>query len=514
MALTLTIGGTNFLPQYKTNSLTVRERLFSAANIANLTIVKKPGENTPSEGAELIFKDGTRFLFGGFVTKLDPREVGEGEMIVYSVEAMDYTYILNNKYAQKTYTSQTLAAIVADLLSEYVDSGYAITSNGVQTGPTINTIAFDYLPLTKCFEKLLKVTGYEWYIDYEKDIQFFPKDATPAAEGFTDSSDNFTEIDIACDTSQVRNYIIVRGGREITSAPLEQDILGDGEAREWILREKPKTMDSIKLDTGAGFVTQTVGVDPLNEDTGNDFMFNYQEKYVRCAAAESTPAIGHILRVSYYYEVPIIVPLKSASSIAAMQAIEGGDGIHTKVINNTGIKSKVEAREFALKEIGEYGNPLVTGNVKTRSGLLQSSTVFAPGQYVTVNLPTWGISTSTDYVIQEVRINMIEDGTNIEYFYEVIFGGRLFGIREFLEGLAGQEKIILDTEEINRLEAFEEVLTISESITREPNTKDFAETITIAETITEAMVTPPWKWAPSTADTAKKARWGSFEWGS
>ncbi len=515
MAITLTIGGSDFKPQYKTGSAVIRERLNNAANELRVTIVKVDGKghSTPEEGKEIIFKDGSRFLFAGFISRVDPVETGEGQRFEYRIEATDYTYILINKSAQKTYTSKTLKFIVEDLISTYVDSGYAFTSVNVETGPTINTISFNHISLRKSFEKLSKTTGYEWFVDYEKDVHFFSRESTLAPEQITDSSENFSEISIECDTSQVRNSIVVRGGREEVTSDFVQDFKGDGEAREWILREKPKTMTSIELDTGSGFVTKTFGVDPLDDDTGNDFMFNFQEKYVRATATTTTPDdTDDIVRVTYKYEVPVIVKLKSAPSIASMVVLEGGDGLHEHVINRQDVESKSEAREVALSEISEWGNPLVTGRFQTSTGLLTAGSIFTTGQLLTVNLPTWGISTDTEYLIQEVSITLVEDGSNIEYTYNVTFGGRLIGIREFLEGLAGEEKVVLTTEEIDRIEAFEDVISIGETITLEPNTKDVTESVAVGEVVAETIVTPPFKWAPYTIDPDIKAVWNKFEW--
>src|SRR4051812_15067761 len=128
MSLSLTLGGTNFKPQYVTGSATIRERLNSDADELRLTLTKKAGQNTPSEGQEIIFADGARRLFAGYVSGIKPTETGEGELITYDVEASDYTYILINKNTQISYTDQTLGYIVADLMSRYVDAGYGFTS--------------------------------------------------------------------------------------------------------------------------------------------------------------------------------------------------------------------------------------------------------------------------------------------------------------------------------------------------------------------------------------------------
>lgn len=504
--LTLTIGGTNFLPQYKTGSAQITEQLQNRGNTMKLQLTKKVGQNTPSEGQEIIFKDGARFLFAGFISRVQPLEFGEGSFFTYDIEATDYTYILINKNAQITYENQTLRDIVIDLVSEYIDSGYAITTTNVSTGPVISTIAFNHITLRKAFEKLAAVSGYEWYIDYEKDIHFNAPDYQNAPEQITDSTANFSEIKIDVDVSQLRNSVVVKGGREETSSYFSQIIVADGEAREWILREKPTEMEFIKLAT----VTQNVGVDPIDDDTGFDFMFNYQEKFIRLTATTTTPAAGVEIEVSYKYEVPVIVKVQNASSVLAMKAIEGGDGLHEFVITDTSIKSKSEARQRALKEIDQYGNPLVNASFLTRKGLLQAGTYFKPGQQLTVNLPTWGITTDTPYLIQQVVTTLFEDGSTIEYNYNVRFGGRLLNAGSFLESLAGQENVVLATEEIDRIEVISEEVNITEIITRDPILKSVAETVTVSESISKSNTTPPFKWAPS---GTKKGVWNESEWG-
>ena len=506
MAITLTIGGADFKPQYKTNSARIIDTLQHRGNTMTLQITKKGAESAPSEGSEIIFKDGARFLFGGFISRVEPIETGIGELFVYQVEATDYTYILINKNAQSTYASQTLAAIVSDLISTYVDSGYGLTTVGVETGPTIDSIAFNHITLRKAFEKLAKVTGYEWSIDYEKDIQFKATDSVAAPEEITDTSSNHESLSIKTDLSQVRNSITVRGGQEETSTYYEQEIEADGTAREWILQQKPTDIQHIKETD----VAQNFGEDPDDEETSNDYMYNKAEKYVRVVDADPTPSSGTILKVSYKYNVPVIVLLQNSASKAAMAALEGGDGLHDFTIVEQSIKSKAEARQRALKELGQYANPIITGHFQTRTGLLTAESFFEAGQEVTINSPSWGISTNTKYLIQEVITTLVEDGSTIEYNYLVRFGGRLLNATSFLESLAGQEDPLLATEEVNKIQAITEEVKIAETIERDANLQTISESVTVAENVSKVNQTPPFEYGPA---GSPQAVWNRSEWG-
>ena len=127
MALTLKIGGVDFLPKYQNGSAKITANIQNQGDILDLTLVVKKGGTLPAIGAEIVFKDGSRFLFGGFISRLDPVEYGIGEMIEYKLEATDYTYLLINKTAQKNYAGMTLQAIVADLVTNNIAAGYAVT---------------------------------------------------------------------------------------------------------------------------------------------------------------------------------------------------------------------------------------------------------------------------------------------------------------------------------------------------------------------------------------------------
>jgi len=503
MALTLTIGGNNFLPQYKTNSAIVQEVLQHRANTLSLMLTKKSLQSAPQEGEEIIFKDGARYLFGGYVTKIDPAEVGEGQLFVYTITAMDYVYILTNKSAQRSYSNQTLKYIAEDLLSEYVDSGYSLTTTGIETGPTLETVAFDHMDLRTAFEKLAKLTGYEFWISYDKVVNFKPKDFDAAPEQITDISDNFESISIQYDTSQVRNSIVVKGGREETAAYDQQTFVANGIAREWLLREKPTAIEYIKLNT----VSKNFGEDPNDDEAGNDFMFGKEEKYIR--EVGTTTVDTDEIEVSYKYEVPIITLLANASSIATMKAIEGGDGIHSYTIVNDQIKSKAEARDRAQKELDEYANPLVNAFFSTTSLLLAAGSIFAPGQALTINLPSWDISTDTEYLIQAVTIEVLQDGATIYYKYTVRFGGRVLDTLAFLESLAIKEDLAT-TNEIDTIKGISEIINITENIERDANLQSIAETVTIAEVIDKTNYTPPFEYGPAGSPQGK---WNKAEWG-
>lgn len=466
MAKTLTIAGVNFLPQYKTNSAQITEVIQNKANRMTMDITVKPSQSIPREGSEIVFKDGSRFLFGGYISKVEIDEIGVGQFFTCHIEASDYSFIFNNKVARRSYDSQTLEYIVEDLLTEYVDATYGFDTTNVAVGPTIDSINFDHVSIRKCFEKLQKLTGYVWFVDYEKKLYFQTQTADTAPEDITDVSSNHESLAISYDTAQVRNSVIVIGNSEgEQSANTEvETFTGDGETRSWELTSKPSQVSTIKLNT----VSKQFSLD-VNERDTDYFIYSYSGQSFRVTDASPTPVGGGTpddIEITYYPRVPIIAKEIDSESVAFFAALDGGDGVYEYTIKEPSITTKEEATARALEELSQYADPLVDGRVRTRTSLLTAGSIFSAGQALTVNSPVNGIDTDTVFMIQEVRITMLESGTDgaeTEYIYDVRFGGRKVGIAEFLEGLASDEGEVTNSDIVITLETTTDLVVLDEA---------------------------------------------------
>ena len=506
--LTLTIGGVNFLPAYMSGSAEITSQLKNQGDSMRLRLAIKTGGTLPTTGQEVIFKDSTRFLFGGFLTRLTPTEYGIGQLIEYDVEVSDYTYLLTNKLAQSSYTNQTLGYIVNDLLSNYMAAGYNVTHVNTATGPTITSVSFNHISLRQCFEKLAKFTNYIWWIDYQKDIHFIdPTNAVPCAEKVTDSSSNIISMAINGDVSQVRNQIIIQGGVSESSS-FQEVKFGDASTRGWVLTYTVFTMATIELDTGGGYVSKVIGQEGRDDETSCYFMYDPSRGSFRMASGSATPGASDKIRITYTYPLDILTQVQDATSVTLMKVIEGGDGIHSYVITDSTLTTLDAAKKRGLQELGLFSLPFLQGEFVTRTGLLQAGTYFTVGQALTVNLPSWGISTDTVYVVQKVTTTLVETGGTIEYGYKVDFGGRMIGVSDFLLALATPEQPTDTSVSVQKIFGVSEPLTIAETITRNRNARSVAETLTIAESVSKSNFTPPFQWQPS----ANPAKWGKAEW--
>lgn len=489
MAKTLTFAGANFLPQLVKGSEQIVEKLQNQTNVFNLQITVATGQSSPVEGSEVVFKDDTRFLFGGYITRTTPTELGLGSKFTYDVECSDYAFIFNNKIARRAYNNRTLKYIVDDLLAEYVGSVYGFDTTNVATGPTISTIAFDHVSVRQCLEKLAKLTGYVWYVDYEKNLYFIEKQQIAANEDITDTSENHETISLSYDTTQVANRLIVIGNDagEQSDSTNTETFNADGETRSWELDDLPSEIVYIKIDG----VTKQFSLE-LNARDTDVFLYSFSDKRVYLTEAQTTPTSPSVIEVQYYPRVPIIIQREKPSAITIMAALDGGNGVFEKTIKDSSIGSKAEARERAEQELLEFADPLLYGLFKTRTSLLDPATIFAPGQYLTVNLPSWGISTDTVFLIQEVTITMYEGESGAtEYEYLVRFGGKIVDVETFIMTLAKQGTDVSNADEIKTIFGASDTIELEDS------------------TPTMTKFTPPFQWGPS---GSPQWVWNKSEW--
>lgn len=486
--ISLVVAGVDFTDSYVTGSPRIREVIQNKSGVMYIDLAIKQGQSVPLQGAEIVFRDILRKRFAGFITRITPAESGKGAFFTYRVEASDYSFIFGNKIVKRAYQNKTLGYIVNDIMTRDVGAVYGFNLTNVATGPTITSIAFDHVSVRKAFEKLSKLTGYVWNVDYDKNLYFNAPTALPAPEAIRDVTTNLTEVNIAYDTSQVRNKVIVIGSEngEESLSPTSEVFIGNEQTRSWELSDKPSNIISIKLNG----VPQQYSLD-LNERESDIFVYSFSDKRISVTFSQPTPSSSDTILVEYYPRLPIIAVAQDDESIAFFKALDGGNGIWDYTLKEPSIGSKQEAADRARKELDQFADPLVKGVFKTRTSLLSNGTIFEVGQALTVNLPTYGINTDTTFLIQEINTEMVETQDRIEYQYTIRFGGRLAGVQEFLESLASESEESTNEADIKTIELLTDEATVGDS------------------GLSMIKQTPPFKYGPSAGPTG---RFNVSEW--
>jgi hypothetical protein len=162
------------------------------------------------DDVKLYDVDGTTLIFGGIIISV--QEKVEALVKTLTVNCKDYSHTLDRKLVTKTYTGQTVAYIVNDLITTYA-TGF--TCVGTTDTTIVTAISFNYLTISECLKKLVNTLGaYSWYVDYNKDVKFTLNGTSNAPFNLSDTSQNFIweSLNFNSDISQLRNHIILRGG--------------------------------------------------------------------------------------------------------------------------------------------------------------------------------------------------------------------------------------------------------------------------------------------------------------
>jgi hypothetical protein len=394
--------------------------------------VRKYGSLTysPTLNDEVIVAlDGTR-LFGGVIVKIDEVVTAKG-IIDYTVTSNDYSQYLKRKLVTERYESMTVKAIIDDLIANYATD---FTDTNTVTGLTIDSISFNRLTVADCLEKLAKAISYVWYVDYYKDIHFFPKNTEVAPFNITDTSENYIRdsLKIIEDLTQMRNTVLVQGGETESTATRTETIAADGTNTQYTLINKFSVVPVVTVNA----VAKTVGTEFLDSDASYQCMWNYNQKYIRFTAG-NTPTAGQTITVTAKYLYPIVVRVTAPSSIALF-------GTYEFAISDKTIQSQQEAIDRAQAELQTYQNQLYNGEFSTHESDLRSGQV--------INITSTLRSKNIDVLIQSVvMVPSDPDGNIVEY--KVTFATlRDIGIIEFLQNqLRDKEILVGDTETLLNL---------------------------------------------------------------
>ncbi len=422
----------------------------------------------------ITLNDGTK-IFGGYIISytLSKQSTG-GVLAQYS--CTDYTRLLDRALVHSSYTSMTDAAIITSILATYC-AGFGITTTNVLTGVTIDQISFNYLQPSQCFRKIAELTGRNWYIDYNKDIHYFPL-ATSVTPFNIDSSNNqYIDLQLSKDASQIKNRVYVRGGTYLSDATF-YETKGDGAVKKFVLPDKPHSV-TVKVNG----TTKTLGIKNINT-SGFDYYLNYEEKYVEQDSAATVLATTDTLRVEYSYDIPILVAVENAASIAT-------NGTKEFAIFDKSISTTQAARDRASAELTDYANSIIEGSFSTYT------TGFTSGQYININLSEYGVN--DNYIVQKVVAHSFGAGN---YLYQVyIASAKTMGIIKFLIELLEANKNLI---ELNSNEVVDNLYSITDSL--------LSDSITDSLIIDSAGPYSTWCTDSLQATPVTRARWDLFQW--
>jgi hypothetical protein len=468
----ITINGVDRTGDILAESIDIDDQINDQVNTCNLMMIDRSGGGIPAVDQEIIITlaSGDK-LFAGRVLSVNINQYEYGVPKI-SLTCVDYTRDLDKMLAHIAYEDKTDKYIIEDLIATYC-AGSGITTDNVIEDATISSIVFNYVQLSEVLRQLCDLTGNNWYIDYDKDIHYFPLTQEAAPFNITASGNEFKNLVINRDGSQLKNRIYVRGGTKL-SDPTTYSVKGDGSMIKFVLPDKPHAV-TVTVNGSA----KTVGIKNVHL-SGYDFYLNFEEKYLEQDSGGSVLTTSDTLEVTYSYDIPILIAQEDTASIAA-------SGVHEYAIFDTQIATTDAARARAIAELTDYANSIIEGSFTTMT------TGFHSGQYLTITHSGYGL-TGDAYIIQKVNAQAVGNGV-FEYHITLASAKTMGIIRFLIETLENNRNLI----QLDPNEVVDELMAITDSL---PGGS-------LTDTITDTVNAPPYTWG---AASANPFRWALFQW--
>lgn len=244
MGITIKIAGVDRTEYIDARSFSIIDELTSKVNSASFVFICNDIALAPIAGETVLIEEGSTKLFSGRILNKVESFLSPN-LLKYQVKCIDNARDLDKKLVAGSYTDEKAGNIIKDIIDNYT-TGFTYTN--VADGPTIADIAFDYIQVSEALTKIAEICGYEWYIDYDKDIHFFAENAYPASFQLDDDQLHYKDLVIDADVSQLRNRIFVKSSGYANIKKCFSDVfIGDGVTTSWTCKFKAKDYTHNKL---------------------------------------------------------------------------------------------------------------------------------------------------------------------------------------------------------------------------------------------------------------------------
>ncbi len=339
----------------------------------------------------------TTKIFRGIIEDIDYSGQSHSEMI--EISGRDYGAALMDIICSPRIFKNTEASEIITSLMRQNAVGSGVTFNNVDVTVTvINKITFNGVSLFDAIRNIAEVSGYYFFVDEDKDLNF--KKNADVSSGETFDNTNVTKATFKISDDDVFNEVKVLGVRQETYAQ-EEFITGtDNTGSVYTLSAKPYNV-KVQLSgvvTGENTLYQPGGILNISDPSKDaaKYLVDFNSKQVVLAsgitAGDNTVPTGSIIIIDFFRSTPLIKTLKDNTSIANY-------GLKKKEITDKNIADLSEATDIATTFISEHKDPKTQGNINIK-GVLN----IIPGETCVVNIPNQNQSNETYSVIRAVYI--------------------------------------------------------------------------------------------------------------
>jgi hypothetical protein len=407
---TLTINGVDRWALMQQESLHIEDQL-NARNVCEFSLIDQAGTARPLVGQVVVLTiDGT-VRFAGTIDSFRERNITSrfaNTYRSYAVRCVDFNQYCDRHIVAAVWENVEMVDIIRSVATTYLYTDGVTVDVDIPDGPTIEYYASNYITVAKVFDDLSEMTGYFWYIDYDKMLHFIDRTTMVAPYALNQSTpvDLVQSLDIEHTRAQYRNVQYIRGGQAVTDLTIDETFKGDAETKTFVVSLPIASVPTVSTDVGAGYVVRTVGIRQV--DTGYDWY--WQESSNEISQDQSGTVLGatHKIKVSYYGYYPLIDAARVQTEVTNRIAVEGGSGLYET------IEYRDDITDASLSNARAEGLLSLFGEIQTRVKFSTYSTGWQAGQILSVDRAEHDVT--ENFIISQVTLQ--HDGLS-RYKYEV-----------------------------------------------------------------------------------------------
>lgn len=443
------ISGVDRTNVFRAGTLEIEDTI-NERSMARLQLVDTSMTLELQDGQQIqIYDDFSSLIFAGFLLFPKKHVPVTKNAWYYDLEATDNHQIADRWLVAKTYTNVSAQDIASDLWQTYlvpegvtlgaIDGVSVLPANELYPSDTLYPFQASVLlerasfprvgTVSDAMNELSELTGYSWYIDYDKKFYFTPRTFFNAPFSITTTS-SINNVQVRQDRSQYRNRQYIRGGLSQTDEITQErpTPLPDGVSRVFVMRfplgNKPRIfINSVEV------AQSDIGVNGL--DTGKKYYYTYNENVIVQDASQTVLTATDVIQVTYRGLVALALVAQDVDAIASRAVVEGGTGVYERIDVDESISSRQEALDVANGKLTKFTKILREITYDTYT------TGLSAGQLQTVNLPEYGIS-STDFLIDRVQVAELDAIGRLVYTVHAIDGETFGGWQKFYRDLLRQ----------------------------------------------------------------------------
>lgn len=363
MAFQLLINGVDFTANFVANTLRITEALQTNGQSCSFT-VQLSGSLTRPVGGNVVqfYRDSTLEFAGRVISsnQLQPTNTGAYQ---YAVECVDWTADFDTILIQEQWDPLQLAGDIIRNIVGIVNRGFS--ANNVVDGPIIDGIKADLEVPSSVVTRIAESIEHQWYIDYNRDMNFFYILDRPAPVTNIDFDTNITDyFDLELDehVEQVKNVIYLTGATMKSQTTDYIKNYADGDTRFFPLNYEPWSISNVLVKVNG--VVKTLLLDNVDGQAGDgqnptDSVYVCLDNWGVRFPDASPPTLNDLVEITYNYAFEPVVLVEDAASIANMKAREDVAGAPS-----TGRHEfKFNVPELRVEDEGsivDYGNLLLT----------------------------------------------------------------------------------------------------------------------------------------------------------